>query len=93
MKDQYYICVEGEESSTYVEAKTISQSIINNNEKSPYLEYELNVVGIMKKYNPNYGDDKLCKCGHPYYRHFDSWDGMKPVGCKYCRCDEFDPAE
>lgn len=36
------------------------------------------------KYNENFGDDKLCKCGHPYDRHFDSYDNMSPVGCKYC---------
>ncbi len=35
-------------------------------------------------YDPNYGDNKLCKCGHPYHRHFDSYEDMSPVGCKYC---------
>ncbi len=43
-----------------------------------------------KHYNPNYGDDKFCRCGCTYHRHFDTYDGMKPVGCKYCGdCDEF----
>jgi hypothetical protein len=46
------------------------------------------------EYNPDYGDDRICKCGHTYYRHFDSWpnlDGetMEPVGCKYCPCYKF----
>ena len=40
-------------------------------------------------YDPEIGDDKLCKCGHPYHRHFDSYENMKPVGCKYCQCIEF----
>ena len=28
--------------------------------------------------------DELCVCGHPYHRHFDSWDDNYPIGCKYC---------
>lgn len=42
-----------------------------------------------RAYNPNYGDDRICECGHSYYRHFDSWEEMEPVGCKYCDCYEF----
>jgi hypothetical protein len=41
-------------------------------------------VGDAPEYDPNFGDQKLCQCGHPYYRHFDTYDGMAPVGCKYC---------
>lgn len=43
-------------------------------------------------YDPNFGDDKECICGHPYYRHFDTYDNMSPVGCKYCygQCDQFE---
>lgn len=41
------------------------------------------------KYNPNYGDDRICQCGHPYYRHFDSYENMENIGCKYCCCSEF----
>ena len=37
-------------------------------------------------YNPKYGDDRECICGHPYYRHFDSYEDNEPVGCKYCSC-------
>lgn len=44
-----------------------------------------------RKYNREYGDDKVCRCGHPYYRHFDTYEDMDPVGCKYCGCDEFKP--
>lgn len=40
-------------------------------------------------YDPNFGDCKLCKCGHQYHRHFDSYENMSPVGCKYCRCNVF----
>ena len=40
-------------------------------------------------YNPKYGDDRMCICGHPYYRHFDTYEDMYPVGCKYCDCYTF----
>lgn len=39
---------------------------------------------IAEHYDPNFGDNKECLCGHPYYRHFDTYDDMAPVGCKYC---------
>lgn len=29
------------------------------------------------------------ECGHAYYRHFDTYDDMLPVGCKYCGCETF----
>lgn len=45
---------------------------------------------VNESYNPNYGDNRLCKCGHTYERHFDSYDNMYPVGCKYCGCTKFE---
>lgn len=42
-------------------------------------------------YDENFGDDKICKCGHPYYRHFDTYDHMSHVGCKYCECFTWKP--
>ena len=60
--------------------------------KAPYLEYEyeITVKGKIKKYNPEYGDDKICaRCGHTYEKHFDSWEKYYPSGCKYCDCEEF----
>ena len=39
-------------------------------------------------YDKNFGDDRACECGHPYYRHFDSYDFMAPIGCKYCYGEE-----
>lgn len=55
--------------------------------EAPYLTKE-HVVQA-RTYNPNYGDDRVCVCGHSYYRHFDSYEDMEPVGCKYCGCYEF----
>lgn len=54
---------------------------------SPYIE--IKKVVIEKQYNPEYGDDRICKCGHTYHRHFDSYENMHPCGCKYCECYTF----
>lgn len=56
--------------------------------EKPYIETKRIVID--RKYNPKYGDDKICKCGHPYYRHFDSYEDMYPCGCKYCDCNDFE---
>lgn len=46
------------------------------------------------KYDPAFGDERLCKCGDPYRRHFDPYETNNPhVGCKYCECPEFEPAD
>jgi hypothetical protein len=54
----------------------------------PYIVTEKIVV--TRKYNPNYGDHRVCNCGHTYYRHFDTYDEMRDVGCKYCSCYTFE---
>lgn len=66
----------------------ISEEVIGSDE-SVYLEVTRTVKYTTKKYNPKYGDNRLCVCGHEYYRHFDSWEDMYPCGCKYCSCDHF----
>jgi len=45
---------------------------------------------IENKYDPKHGDNIKCKCGHSYHRHFDSYEEMDPIGCKYCDCSEFE---
>lgn len=60
---------------------------MSKNNELPYIEKT--VTTIEYQYNPAYGDDRVCACGHEYYRHFDTYDDMYPVGCKYCRCDTF----
>ena len=42
-----------------------------------------------KLYDPTFDEYKECICGHPYYRHFDTYEDMRPVGCKYCGCGSF----
>ncbi len=56
-------------------------------EEKPYIERVK--TEIVLEYNPNYGDDRICKCGHQYYRHFDTYESMSLAGCKYCNCWEF----
>lgn len=46
-------------------------------------------TAVEYKYDPLFGDDKICACGHAYYRHFDTYEKMAPVGCKYCGCGQF----
>lgn len=61
------------------------------NSDKPYIERT--VTTVVWAYNPDYGNDRKCQCGHDYYRHFDTYDEMEPVGCKYCHCDEFVEAQ
>lgn len=51
------------------------------------LIHQGNVIIDAPMYDSNFGDDRLCLCGHPYYRHFDTYDDMAAIGCKYCRSD------
>lgn len=55
--------------------------------EKPYLFKTIQVKNRM--YNPKYGDERICQCGHQYYRHFDSYANMLPLGCKYCSCFVF----
>lgn len=34
--------------------------------EKPYIEHKITIND--KKFNPKYGDDRMCKWGHPYYR-------------------------
>lgn len=46
-------------------------------------------VVATSSYNPAFGDGRVCKCGHQYHRHFDSYEDMSPIACKYCVCELF----
>ncbi|AVD99357.1 hypothetical protein SEA_BILLNYE_185 [Streptomyces phage BillNye] len=45
---------------------------------------------LKRMWDEGHDQEALCLCGHSYYRHFDSWEGMEPIGCKYCECDTFE---
>jgi len=75
--------------------KNFIDSIIENNlERSMCVDscdnVEITELDHTNVYDRKYGDDRKCKCGHSYYRHFDSYEDMEPVGCKYCGCFEFE---
>ena len=72
------------------ESEQLNKHAVLSCVERPYLE--LVTIETERKYNPNYGDDRKCKCGHPYYRHFDSYEQMEVVGCKYCECYVFEEA-
>jgi hypothetical protein len=56
------------------------ESIVDRTlESDEYIQFSSDV-----EYDSEIGSQTLCECGHTYYRHFDSCDGMAPVGCKYC---------
>lgn len=52
-------------------------------------KFSIESISNIVRYDPDFGDDKVCECGHAYYRHFDTYEDMEPVGCKYCGCYEF----
>jgi hypothetical protein len=72
------------------EAEQLTIHNVVNCVERPYKEVV--TIETEKKYNPNFGDDKKCKCGHSYYRHFDSYEQMEAIGCKYCGCYNFEEA-
>jgi hypothetical protein len=59
-------------------------------DEKPYIERT--VTTIVREHNPKYDQVALCTCGHTYERHFDTYENMAPIGCKYCPCGEFTPA-
>ena len=62
-------------------------------ETQPYLEKS--VTTVIRLYNPKFGDDRKCVCGHTYERHFDGYEEPddQDVGCKYCDCHTFVEAQ
>lgn len=91
IKQNYFIEIVDEEGydRQFIKADLVRASYRKPGPDSPYRETVLEVIGVLKEYNPDFGDNRLCECGHAYCRHFDSYEGMAPVGCKYCGCDEF----
>ena len=53
-------------------------------DEDPYLtETKTSEVRIR---NPHFGDDRICRCGHSYDRHFDPFESEAGMSCKYCHC-------
>lgn len=58
-------------------------------EELPYTYLPISIDSQERLHNKNYDQDATCKCGHPYHRHFDSYEDNLAVGCKYCQCYTF----
>lgn len=73
---------------TYLEMKKMIANYeseqLNKHAERPYLEVV--TIETDRKYNPKYGDNRICKCGHPYHRHFDSYEQMEAVDGYCTRC-------
>jgi hypothetical protein len=80
----HYAAIEGEIGST---ARMVLAGAEPFRTDGPYL-ISYSVERVLS-YNPAFGNDRLCECGDPYDRHFDSYEDMYPCGCKYCGCREF----
>jgi hypothetical protein len=70
-------------------AKNNETVMLTPTELAQLLPWAKDQLEELLPYDKNFGDDRACRCGHPYYRHFDSYDNMHPVGCKYCACFTF----
>ena len=64
---------------------------MEQNPQSPYIVKRRVQIVTEYLYNPAYGDQKLCECGHKYVKHFDPYEDWHAVGCKFCVCDHFKP--
>lgn len=48
-----------------------------------------NIPYIRGKYNPEYGDYRVCVCGSAYMDHFNRYDEMRPCRCRINGCNGF----
>lgn len=53
--------------------------------------YVIKLIGstTYRTFNPKYPIDSYCICGHQYHRHFDGYESMPRMSCKYCGCHDF----
>ena len=49
--------------------------------------FEMSYAG--PAWDKDHDQEAECECGHTYYRHFDTYEDMRGVGCKYCGCQIF----
>lgn len=80
----YYL---SKKTSSWVD--TSEEAVFSTHEEALEIANKFHKCGRLA-YDPDFGDDKLCAdCGHPYYRHYDSYEENYPAGCKYCSCVDF----
>lgn len=57
-----------------------------NPDKAYITQYYL---GTKQVYNPEYGDNRTCVCGHKYIDHFSNERAGSVIGCRECSCSSF----
>lgn len=88
--DQCMVPIKSLKIDRHFETEILAKFIVDCGLKEEFIEFAKQwAKNPSLVYDPEYGDDKECLCGHAYYRHFDSYEDMSPVGCKYCRCYTF----
>lgn len=62
--------------------------VVLESDTGPYKKYGVVLRFSTNLYNPKFDSENApaCACGHSYERHFDSYEDMAAVGCKYCNC-------
>lgn len=81
---------EGFMTATPMEIVNFIQDIKGFKPVVPRKTFRINrTVHYKDTYDPNFGDNRICVCGHTYARHFDPYEDNAPIGCKYCGCRHF----
>lgn len=79
------------EMSLTLEQARILRYALADSEDPAVIEILSNLTEMIdRSWNPQHDQQTKCSCGHPYERHFDGYEDMYPIGCKYCECDTFE---
>lgn len=74
---------------TKEEAEKLRDIIKDNPDSDMVMLHHALGVQLDQMWDESHDQGAPCLCGHSYYRHFDSWEDMEPIGCKYCECFNF----
>jgi hypothetical protein len=84
------------EMSLTLEQARILRYTLTDSEDTELFSPEIDIIltelteQINRSWNPEHDQQAKCTCSHAYERHFDSYEDMYPIGCKYCECDTFE---
>ncbi len=72
------------------EAEELQSLLEGRTEETAVTLFHAIRIQLSRLWDKDRNQEARCICGHPYHRHFDSWDDMEPIGCKYCECYTFE---
>lgn len=75
--------------SMVVDEKLVWLMLQNLQDRIRALENPPAIKDPSSTYDKKMGNDRICQCGHSYFQHFDSFENMRHIGCKYCGCYDF----